>query len=109
MRLDRLDLRPFQGASAPADEEAPAPAPSDEGLLVAVPDDSALTVDAEIGEVVTKQVKLEDVKGTMIVAESAVRMNDLQVSMLGGSARVSGIPTSRRRRSRRTSTSTSAR
>lgn len=99
-----LDLRPFQGSGAssgsgPEKERpgkkgkgkpAPAPTTPGEGLLVAVPGDLALTVDADLQHVRTKQVDLEKVRGALVVRDGAVRMNDLQVVMLGGSALVSG-------------------
>lgn len=80
----KLDLRPFQGRDT---EEGTT---DDEGLLVAVPTDLDLTVTTDLRKVTTRKVQLEDVSGTLTVARGVARMQDLQASMLGGRAVISG-------------------
>ncbi|UOR04902.1 AsmA family protein [Hymenobacter aerilatus] len=85
--VDEVSEKPTTGAVAAT--KAPTTATQADGVLQ-IPKYFDLTLNSNVNQVVYDNLKLNDVKGQVVVRDEAVRLNNLNFSTLGGSFATTG-------------------
>ncbi|MCB2378587.1 AsmA family protein [Hymenobacter sp. BT635] len=90
--VDNVSGQPSAGATTAA--KAPATATKADGVLE-IPQFFDLTLNANVGQVVYDNLKLDNMKGALVVRDQAVNMNGLTFNTLGGNFATTGSYTSK--------------
>jgi len=85
--VDEVSEKPTTGAVAAT--KAPTTATQADGVLQ-IPKYFDLTLNSNVNQVVYDNLKLNDVKGTVVVRDEAVKLNNLNFNTLGGSFATNG-------------------
>lgn len=80
-----LDLAPFEGDDEPAAGGEPA-----DSAIVTVPTNLDLSLKIKMDEVLTNGVQFDNVRGTLLVRDGAVRLDQMKLDLLGGHVTISG-------------------
>jgi hypothetical protein len=90
--VDNVSGKPSAGAATAA--KAPATATQADGVLE-IPKFFDLTLNANVGQVIYDNLKLDNMKGAVVVRDQAVNLNGLTFNSLGGNFATTGSYTSK--------------
>lgn len=92
LNSNKLDLNQFMTEFAGTPSAAPvAEAPAEEYGVILVPDNINLHINAKAGQVQYTNMSLENIQGSLEVADKAVELHDMTANTLGGTVGFAGL------------------
>ena len=92
LNSNKLDLNQFMTEFTGTPSSAPvAEAPAEEYGVILVPDNIDININANAGQVQYTNMTLENIKGSLAVADKAVELHDITATTLGGTIGFEGL------------------